>query len=292
MVDAHSPYHLIMYEIRLPRLLLGVLVGASLGLGGAAMQGYLRNPLAEPGLLGVSSGASLGAVLAFYSGLAALVPFALPVAGMAGAMLAAAAVWLLVGRTGSAHSFILAGMAVSSFASAMVAVALNLSPNPFAVMEIIFWLLGSLADHTMGQVLLVLPFILAGAAITFSTARALDALALGEEAATSLGVSLKHLQIRLLLGTSLMVGAVVSVAGVIGFVGLMVPHLMRPLVQHAPGRLLGVSAFAGAVLVVLADILVRIIPTSGTELKLGVITALLGAPFFLMMVIRARRVMS
>ena len=278
----------IIHEIRLPRTLLALVVGASLGFCGAAMQGYLRNPLAEPGLLGVSSGASLGAVLAFYTGFSAYAAYALPLSGMVGALLAALCVWALVGRTGGAHSFILAGMAVSSFAAAAVSVALNLSPNPFAVMEIIFWLLGSLSDRSMDDIWLISPFVLTGAVLIASSARALDALSLGEETAKSLGFSVKSVQMKLLFGASLMVGAIVSVTGVIGFVGLIVPHIMRPFAQHMPSRLLPLSAFAGAILVLLADMLVRIVPTSGTELKLGVITALIGAPFFLWVVLRSR----
>lgn len=279
----------IIQEIRLPRALLAVLVGAALGLSGAALQGFLRNPLAEPGLLGVSGGAALGAVAAIYSGLTLLGILFLPLLAMAGAALAVALTYALAGRDGGSHTLILAGIAVSSLFGAAVALALNLAPNPFAAMDVVFWLMGSLADRTMAQVWLVLPFLLLGGGLLLSCARGLDALTLGEATARSLGIRLSWLRARLALGIALAVGAAVSVSGSIGFVGLVVPHLLRPFVGHAPGRLLPASAFGGAMLLLLADMVVRLVPTSGMELRIGVVTALVGAPFFLLLLLHHRR---
>lgn len=284
-----SVAQIIVQDIRLPRTVLAVLVGAALGLSGAALQGYLRNPLAEPGLLGVSGGAALGAVIAIYGGLTLAGLLFLPLLAMGGAVAAVALTYVLAGRASSSQTLILAGIAVSSLFGAAVAMALNLAPNPFAAMEVIFWLMGSLADRTMEQVWLVLPFLLLGAAVLLSCMRGLDALSLGETTARSLGVRLPWLQAKVALGVALMVGAAVSVSGSIGFVGLVVPHLLRPFVGYQPGRLLPASAFGGAVLLLLADIAVRVIPTSGIELRIGVVTALVGAPFFLLLLLHHRR---
>lgn len=279
---------LVVQEIRLPRTLLGALIGASLGLAGAALQGLLRNPLAEPGLIGVSGGAAFGAVVMFYGGFSAAFPLALPLGGMAGALVAATALYVLAGRDSGILTLILAGIAINSLASALTALALNLAPSQFAALEIAFWLLGSVADRTYQHVLLALPFMLAGWLLLLSTGRALDALTLGEETAQSLGFDLRFVQLRMVLGITLAVGAAVAVSGGIAFVGLVVPHLLRPLVGHQPGRLLPASAFGGAALLLAADIVVRLLP-AGPELKLGVVTALIGAPFFLFLVLRTRR---
>ncbi|MEO0465548.1 MAG: iron ABC transporter permease [Pseudomonadota bacterium] len=277
---------LILREIRLPRMILAVLVGATLGLSGAAMQGFLRNPLAEPGVIGVSAAAAFGAVVALYTGLSAVFALALPVAAISGALLAVIVLQLLAGRQ-STLTLILAGVAISSLFGALTSLALNLSPNPFAAFEVMFWMLGSLTDRSLMHVQLAAPFILAGWLILAFSARSLDALSLGEEAAASLGVNISRSRSLVVFGTALCVGAAVAVSGVIGFVGLVVPHLLRPLVGHKPSRLLLSSALGGAAIVLFADILVRLI-TPGTELKLGVVTALLGAPFFLYLVLYAR----
>ena len=277
---------LILREIRLPRAVLALLIGAGLGASGAALQGFLRNPLAEPGVIGVSAFAALGAVIALYSGLSAAVPLALPVLAIGAALLAAGLLYLLAGRAATV-TLILAGVALSSLAGALTALALNLSPNPFAAQEIVFWLMGSLTDRSLLHVALAAPFIVAGLALLFRAARALDVLTLSEEAAASLGVDLQALRWLVVLGTALSVGAATAVAGVIGFVGLVVPHLLRPLARHRPALLVPMSALGGALLLLLADIAVRLI-TPGAELKLGVVTALVGAPFFLWLVIRSR----
>ncbi|MFV0281359.1 MAG: FecCD family ABC transporter permease [Rhodoblastus sp.] len=278
----------VLMELRLPRALLGASVGFTLGLAGAAMQGFLRNPLAEPGVIGVSGAAALGAVIAFYSGLASLVPLALPIGGIAGAMLAAVLLWALAGRGAGVMTLILAGVAINSFAAALTSLTLNLSPNGFAALEIVYWLMGSLVDRSMPQVWLALPFMLAGWALLLTSAPALDALSLGENTARSLGFDMKRLQNILVAGAALCVGGAVAVSGAIGFVGLVAPHVLRPFVGHRPGRLLLPSGFAGATLLLGADIFARAIPIR-PELKLGVITALIGAPFLFHLVYRLRR---
>ncbi len=277
---------LIMREIRLPRALLALLIGAGLGVAGAALQGFLRNPLAEPGVIGVSATAALGATVALYTGLSAMAPLALPLVAIGGALVA---VLVLQGLSGGASTLtlMLAGVAISSLAGALTSLVLNLSPNPFAAQEIIFWMLGSITDRSMVHVALAAPFILAGIALLLASARDLEALTLGEEAAAGMGVDLARTRLLVVVGTALAVGAATAVSGVIGFVGLVAPHLLRPLVGHRPAALLPVSGLGGALLLLVADILVRLV-TPGAELKLGVLTALVGAPFFLWLVLRAR----
>jgi len=277
---------LVMREIRLPRAILGVLVGATLGLTGAALQGYLRNPLAEPGLIGVSASAALGAVIAIHSGLYAAHALALPGLALVGALVGVAAV-LAIGGRGGPLTLILAGVAVGALASAATSLALNLSPNPFAALEIVFWMLGSLADRSMLHVQIAAPFMLLGAALLASLARDLDALTLGEDAAASLGVRLDRLRLTLVLGAAAGVGAATAVAGTIGFVGLVAPHLLRPFVGAQPARLLPAAALGGAAMVLAADVAARLI-APGQDLKLGVLTAIVGAPFFLWLVLRTR----
>jgi iron complex transport system permease protein len=279
---------LILREIRLPRALLGALVGAALGLSGAALQGYLRNPLAEPGLIGVSGGAALGAVLAIHLGLSQAFPLALPAGGLIGAALAMLAVVGLAGLNGGPVTLILAGLAVSGIATALVSLALNLSQNPFASVEMVYWLMGSLADRSLGQVWLAGPLMLAGMATLLLTGRALDALSLGEDAARSLGIDLARTRLALVAGTALSVGAATAVTGIIGFVGLLVPHMLRPFTHHRPGLLLPASALAGAVFLLLADTGLRV-AQPWVDVRIGVLTALLGAPFFVWLVLATRR---
>ncbi|MCC5999500.1 MAG: iron ABC transporter permease [Pararhodobacter sp.] len=279
---------LVMREIRLPRALLAAMIGASLGLAGAAMQGYLRNPLAEPGLLGVSGSAALGAVIALQTGAAAAFALALPAAALAGAVVAVALVVLLAGRQGGSITLILAGIAVSAMAGALTALVLNLSPNPFAAAEIVFWMMGSLADRSMTHVWLALPPMALGWLLLASMGRALDALTLGEDVTESMGHSLARLRLTLVAGTACVVGAGTAVAGAIGFIGLVVPHILRPLVGARPAPLLAASALGGAAMLLAADIAVRLVLPE-RDLKLGVLTALVGAPLFLHLIYRARR---
>ena len=278
---------LVMREIRLPRAILGLLVGAALGMTGAVLQGFLRNPLADPGLIGTSASAGLGAVLAIHSGLASAFALGLPLAALAGAAASVALVLLLAGPRGDALALILAGVAISALAGALTSLVLNLSPNPFAANEIVFWMMGSLVDRSMLHVRIAVPVMIAGAVILWPAARALRALSLGEDAAASMGVNLRALRLRLVLGTAALVGGATAVAGTVGFVGLVVPHLLRRAVGGDPGRLLGASALGGAAMVLAADIAVRVI-LPGRDLKLGVLTALIGAPFFLQLILRLR----
>ena len=282
---------LILGEIRLPRAILAVLIGASLGLSGAALQGLLRNPLADPGIIGVSNTAALGVVLVLYFGVSQFAAWTLPAAGMIGAGVAVVGILMLAGRGSSVLTVILAGVAVNAFAGALTTLAINLAPSPFAVVEIVFWLLGSLADRSFDHVWLGLPFTIVGWVLLFTTRRALDAITLGEDTATSLGFRLDQVRLRVVIGAACCVGAGVAVAGAIGFVGLVVPHLLRPLVGHEPGRLLLPSALGGALLLLAADTAIRL-TTTGAELKLGVVTALIGAPFFLRLIVRSRQMVT
>lgn len=279
---------LILTEIRVPRALLGLLVGGALGISGAALQGYLRNPLAEPGIIGVAGGAALGAVTMIHTGAYAAFALALPLGGLFGAAAATALVVALAGERSGALTLVLAGIAVASIAGALTQLVLNLSANPFAAVEIVFWLMGSLADRSLVHVWLAAPPILAGGVLLLLAARSLEALSLGEDAAANLGVDLARTRLMVVAGTALAVGAATAVAGTIGFVGLVVPHLLRPLVGGSPGRLLVPSAIGGAALVLLADVAVRLV-SPYADLRIGVLTALLGAPFFLWLVLRTRR---
>ncbi|WP_113913033.1 FecCD family ABC transporter permease [Roseovarius dicentrarchi] len=288
VLGGDGPLPMVMREIRLPRAILAAMIGASLGLAGAAMQGYLRNPLAEPGLIGVSGSAALGAVLSIQTGLATAFVLALPVAALTGALLGVGLVMSLAGRGGASLSLILAGIAVSALAGAMTSLVLNLSPNPFAANEIVFWMMGSLADRSMTHVWIALPFIALGWLLLASTGRSLAALTLGEDAAAAMGVSLPRLRLVIVLGTACVVGAGTAVAGAIGFVGLVVPHILRPFVGAHPGRLLWASALGGAVMLLAADIAVRMV-LPARDLKLGVLTALVGAPLFLHLIYKLRK---
>lgn len=283
------PDPVILWEVRAPRTVLAVLVGGGLGLAGAVMQGLMRNRLADPGLLGVTGGASLGAVLAYYWGLAAALPLALPLGGLAGALAAAALVFALAARAGTGAALILAGIAVAAIASAAVAMALSFAPNPFALAEITIWLLGSLEDRAWRDAALAAPVVLAGTALLLPLGPRLDALALGETTAASLGVSVASTMRLAALGAALAVGGGTAVAGGVGFVGLIVPNLVRFGAGERPSTLLWPSALAGAALVLAADIAVRLVPLQ-QELRLGVLTALIGAPLLLHLALRHGRV--
>jgi iron complex transport system permease protein len=281
-----DPRALIITQLRLPRTLLAAIVGAGLGMAGAAMQGYLRNPLADPGLFGVSAAAALGAVVSIFFGFTQ--PWLLPSFALIGAAAAMALLALLVGRSGSIIVFTLAGVIIASLAGSLTALAISLAPTPFATTQIITWLMGALTDRSWDDVWLALPLTALGLAILASTGPALDALTLGEAAARSMGVDPRGLQRRIIIGVALCVGAGVAAAGVIGFVGLIVPHLVRPLAGHRPSAVLWPSAIGGALLVVLADSLVRVAPTV-SELRLGIAMSLLGGPFFLVLLQRLKR---
>ena len=281
----------IVQEIRLPRTILGFAIGAILGLSGAALQGLLRNPLASPSLFGAPQSAAFGAVLVIAFGLADVRSYSLPVAAILAAFASVFVLLAVAGRNAGLLILILAGLAISSLAGAATALVMNLSSNPFVVLEIAFWLLGSLEDRSFRHVMLALPFIVAGAILLWSQRNAFRALSLGEEAAQSLGVDVGRLRLAVILGIALGVGGAVAVTGTIGFIGLVAPHLMRPLIGHDPARLLVPSALTGAALLLAADIAVRIIPST-SDIKVGVLTSIIGVPFFLYLIMRERRALG
>jgi iron complex transport system permease protein len=281
----------IVREIRLPRAVLASAIGAVLGLSGAALQGLLRNPLASPSLFGAPQSAAFGAVLMISLGWADVRSYALPVAGIAMAFVSVFVLLSIAGRNAGLLLLILAGLAISSLAGAATALVMNLSPNPFASLEIAFWLLGSLEDRSFRHVTLALPFIIAGAVLLWSQRSAFRALSLGEETAQSLGIDVARVRLLVITGVALGVGGAVAVSGTIGFIGLVAPHLMRPLIGYDPARLLVPSALTGAALLTAADIAVRIIP-SNTDIKVGVLTSIIGVPFFLYLIVRERRALA
>jgi len=278
----------ILIELRLPRAILGVLVGASLGLAGAAMQGYLRNALAEPGTLGIAAISALGAVLSIFFNIAGLHPWVLPICGVLGGVGGMMILFVLSGRTASVLTLVLSGIILSALAIAGISLALSLSPSPWAAGEIVRWMLGGLTDRSFDELTIAAPLIIIGCAAVLGCRRSLDALTLGEAGARSLGIDLNRAQLQLAIGIGLIVGGSTAVTGVIGFVGLIVPHLMRPLVGSRPGALLIPSAIGGAALVLAGDIVVRLLP-GGSELELGVVMSLIGAPFFFVLLHSMRR---
>ena len=282
---------IIVGEIRLPRMILGLAIGAILGLSGAALQGLLRNPLASPSLFGAPQSAAFGAVLMIALGWADVRSYALPVAGITMAFASVFVLLGIAGRSAGLLLLILSGLAISSLAGAATALVMNLSSNPFAALEIAFWLLGSLEDRSFRHVMLALPFIIAGAVVLIRQRSAFRALSLGEETAQSLGVDVGRLRLLVIAGVALGVGGAVAVSGTIGFIGLVAPHLVRPLIGHDPARLLIPSALTGAALLLAADIAVRIIPST-SDIKVGVLTSIIGVPFFLYLIVRERRALG
>ncbi len=278
----------IFLELRLPRALLGVLIGAALGLAGAAIQSYLRNPLAEPGTLGLSSMSALGAVLSIFFGIAGAHPWTLPLCGVAGGVAAMAALLMLAGRSASTLTLVLAGIILSALAIAGISLVLSLSASPWAASEIIRWMLGALTDRSFDDLTIAAPLIAVGGALVLMCREPLNALTLGEDGARSLGIDLTRVRWMMCIGMGLLVGASVAVTGIVGFVGLVVPHLLRPLVGARPSALLVPSAIGGAALVLAGDVVVRLLP-GGTELQLGVMMSLVGAPFFFVLLYSMRR---
>ena len=290
LIGAGTPGdEIVLWEIRMPRAMAAFVVGASLGLCGAALQGLLRNPLAEPGILGVSATAALGATLALFYGAAGVSALAAPVAAILGAIAATFVLAFAAMRTSSVVTLILIGVGLSSFAGAVMALLLNLAPNPFTLSDLINWTLGTVANRSFGDIGLVAPFMIAGLALIIAARRSLSALTLGEEAAHGLGVNLQRTRLFIVIGAGLMSGAAVSIAGAIGFVGIVAPHLVRPLVGYDPARTLAPAALAGGIMLVLADIGVRLLPTPA-ELRLGVVAALIGAPLFVWIAMKRRPV--
>jgi iron complex transport system permease protein len=285
--DPGSGPGLILWQVRAPRAVCAVAVGAALGLSGALMQGLLRNPLAEPGVLGVSATASLGGALVLVAG-AGMVTGAVELASMAGAGIGAAALIAFAARIRAPEALILFGVALSSFAGAATALIFNLSPSPIATAEVMAWLLGSVQNRGWAAVLWVSAALVPAGVLAGLSATGLKALSLGDETARTLGLPLDRLRLLALIAASLAAGAAVATAGVIGFVGLVAPHLVRASVRADPGRVLVPSALAGGLILVVADLMTRITPTD-QELKLGVFTALVGAPLFALIAWRAAR---
>lgn len=277
----------VIWEIRLPRALAAFVVGAALGCSGAALQGLLRNPLAEPGVLGVTATASLSATFALYYGLAASSAFLLPVFAIAGALFATAILAVAAVRIKSVVTLILIGVGLSSFSASVMSLLLNLAPNPFSLSDMMNWLLGSVANRSFEDLRTTVPFIAAGLAVLLWSRRGLSALTLGDEAASGIGLDLHRQRIAVVLGAGLATGAAVALAGAIGFVGIVAPHIVRPFVDHDPARSLLPSALLAGLILVLADIAVRLLPTT-TELKLGVVAALIGAPAFIWIAMQRR----
>lgn len=285
---ANDPRAIILFELRLPRVLLGMLVGATLGLTGAALQGVLRNPLADPGVIGVSSSSALGAVIAIHLGLAGVWSLAVPAFAMTGALLATLLLLLVSARDSSVLMLILVGIGISSLATALISLVMNLADNPMSLRDMVMWMLGSLENRTMTDLMLALPFILIGWAMMIGVGQGLNAISVGEDTAQTMGINLMWLKLRIVIGTAISVGAAVSVCGSIGFVGLVVPHIARALISREPGAILLPSAVIGALLLTLADVITRT-PLASSPLQLGVVTALIGAPCFLYIVFRTRK---
>jgi iron complex transport system permease protein len=282
---------IIIQDIRLPRAILALLIGGILGMSGAALQGLLRNPLAAPSLFGAPQGAAFGAVCVISLGLADVRSYAIPLAAMVSSFASVLLLVTIVGRSASLLLLILAGLALSSLFGAGTSLAMNLASNPFASLEIVFWLLGSLNDRSFRHVAMAAPFIIAGAVLLLSQRHAFRALSLGEEAAQSLGVNVTRTRLIVVTGIAFGIGGAVSVAGTIGFIGLIAPHLVRPLIGQDPARLLVPSALVGAVLLMVADVVVRVIPSTN-DIKVGVLTAIIGVPFFLYLIVRERRTLT
>ncbi|MCB2113788.1 MAG: iron ABC transporter permease [Parvularculaceae bacterium] len=285
--DGGAGDEIVIWSIRLPRALAAYLVGAALGVSGAAMQGLLRNPLAEPGILGVSSSASLTATFVVYYGIATASPWAMPISAIIGALIATALIAFTAIHTRSVITLILVGVGVSSFAGAAMSLLMNLAPNPFTLSDMINWTLGTVANRSFEEISLSAPFIVSGSAILLTTRRGLSALSLGEEAASGVGLDLRRQRILTVFGAGLATGGAVALAGAIGFVGIIAPHIVRPFVNFDSGRTLVPSALLGGALLVLADIAVRLAPTEN-ELKLGVVAALIGAPIFIWIAMQRR----
>lgn len=277
----------VVWAIRLPRALAAFVVGAALGASGAALQGLLRNPLAEPGVLGVSASSALVAAVTLYWGVAERFAWALPLAAVGGALAATALIAAVALRTRSVVTLILVGVGLSSFAGALMALLMNLAPNPFSLADMVNWMMGSVANRSFADLALAAPFLVVGLALLFATRRGLSALTLGEEAASGVGLDLTRQRLAVVIGAGLATGGAVAIAGAIGFVGIVAPHLVRARVGHDPARSLLPSALLAGLFLIVADIAVRVLPTDG-ELKLGVVAALVGAPLFVLIAARRR----
>lgn len=285
-----DPLTIIVRELRLPRIVLGLLIGATLGASGAALQGVLRNPLADPGIIGVSASAALGAVIAIHLGFAQIWPFAIPLFAMSGAIAATVLLMFAASRDASVLTLILVGIGISSIATSAIALVMNMASSPMTLQEMIMWMLGSLENRTTADLMLATPFIVLGWIMMIGVGQGLNALSLGEDVAQTMGINLKALKLRIVLGTAISVGAAVAICGSIGFVGLVVPHIVRGLITKEPGSILFPSALMGALLLTISDTITRL-PSDGTPMRLGVVTALVGAPVFLWIIFKTRETM-
>ncbi len=288
--QADTATNIIVQELRLPRILLGALCGATLGYAGALLQGLLRNPLADPGVIGVSASASLGAVIVIYLGAATAGSMAIPMGAIAGALVATGLLVLVSMRDASVLTLILAGVGISSLAAAGISLVMNFAPHPMTLQEMILWMMGSLENRSYSDVMLAVPFMAAGALCVIGAGQGLNALSLGEDTARTLGIDLKLLRLRIIAGTALAVGATVAVAGAVGFIGLVVPHFARALIGFEPKKLLVPSALMGAILLLLADMVTRM-PIGYGQLRLGVVMGVIGAPVFLYIIFKTRETM-
>jgi iron complex transport system permease protein len=288
LFDGHGAAGVIAREIRLPRAGLAIVVGAALGASGAALQGLFRNPLAEPGVTGVTSSAGLGAVLAIYFGLTAASTVVLPLFAIAGALASAGILYALSRRGVGAVALVLAGVAIASLTTSLTALALSFAANPYAMADMVTWMLGSLKDRTPDDLYYATPLVVLGIALLLTASRGLDALTLGEDAAASLGIDVGSVRGRVVLGVALATGAATAAAGAVSFVGMVVPHVLRRFYGYEPSKLILPSALGGAVLVTVADVVIRLIAPDG-QLLLGVVTAMLGAPFFFWLILRLGR---
>lgn len=291
LLSDHGAVTAIVRDIRLPRALAAFLAGASLGAAGAGLQGLLRNPLADPGVLGVSAAAALGAVCAIYFNIAALAFWLTPAAAILFALAATAALYGLGAGRASTARLILIGVGISSFCGALISLVMNLAPNPFALSDLVNWLFGTVANRSFADLALAAPFAAAGLALLFLAAPGLHALTLGEETAASLGANLKRTRLCVIAGAALLVGASVSLAGAIGFVGIVAPHLARAFAGQHASRIIVPGALLGGVMLLGADLVIRILPFD-QELKLGVAAALVGAPAFIIVALKSRRMSS
>ena len=271
---------IVIWEIRLARAFAALLVGGALGGSGAALQGLLRNPLAEPGVLGISAMSALGATTAIYFGVASITPAVVPIASILGAVTATSFILIVAIRVRSIVTLILVGAGISSLAGALISLLMNFSPNPFTLSDLISWMLGSVANRSYTDLLISGPLILFGLLTLWIVRHSLSVLSLGEDAAHALGLDIKKSRFYVIIGASVATGASVAIAGAVGFVGLVAPHIIRPLVGYDPARTIIPSALLGGLLVLIADLAIRLTPTA-TELRLGVVCALLGAPAFI-----------
>lgn len=285
---ASDPVNIIVRELRLPRVLLGIVIGAAMGISGAALQGVLRNPLADPGVVGVSASAALGAVIAIHLGLATIWPLFIPIFAMSGALAATFILFIISARESSVLMLILVGIGISSLAMAAISLVMNLAESPMSIRDMIMWMLGSLENRTISDLMLALPFILIGWLMMINIGQGLNALSIGEDTAQTMGINIKGLKLRVVVGSAISVGAAVAVCGSIGFVGLVVPHMVRALISNEPGKILLPSALMGGLLLTLADVVTRI-PFFSTDLRLGVVTSLIGAPAFLYIIYQTRK---